>query len=141
MSARPLDRMDETADRPADVQRLHTLAYWLDDRFRIPILGWRIGIDGLIGLVPGIGDAVTTVAALWILKEAHRLGVPRRTLGRMAVSIGVDAVLGAVPLVGDAFDLAHKSNRRNLHLLLDHLEPGGRRRRRGGSFSGDRESG
>lgn len=141
MSAQTMDRMGEKAGRPADVQRLRTLAYWLDDRFRVPILGWRVGLDGLIGLVPGIGDAVTTVAALWILKEAHRLGAPRRTLGRMAVNIDVDAVLGAVPLVGDAFDLAHKCNRRNLHLLLDHLEPGVRRRKQGGPFSGDRESG
>lgn len=124
MSTKPLDEATGTADRSTDLRRLKTVAYWLDDRFRIPVLGWRVGLDGLVGLVPGIGDAATTVAALWILKEAHRLGVPRHKLGRMAVNIGVDTVLGAVPLLGDAFDLANKANRRNLRLVLDHLEPG-----------------
>ncbi len=119
-----MDAATGTAVRPADLQRLKTVAYWLDDRFRIPVLGWRVGLDGLIGLVPGVGDAATTIAALWILREAHRLGVPPRKLGRMAVNIGIDTVLGAVPLVGDAFDLANKANRRNLRLVLDHLEPG-----------------
>lgn len=123
MSTRALGEATEVVDRSADLRRLKTVAYWLDDRFRIPVLGWRVGLDGLIGLVPGIGDAATTVAALWILREAHRLGVPRHKLGRMAINIGVDTVLGAVPLIGDAFDLANKANRRNLRLVLDHLEP------------------
>lgn len=124
MKAQAMGEAAGTMVRPADLRRLKTVAYWLDDRFRIPVLGWRVGLDGLVGLVPGIGDAATTVAALWILKEAHRLGVPRRKLGRMALNIGIDTVLGAVPLVGDAFDLANKANRRNLRLVLDHLEPG-----------------
>lgn len=119
-----MDEATGTAVQPADLRRLKTVAYWLDDRFRIPVLGWRVGLDGLVGLVPGVGDAATTIAALWILREAHRLGVPPRKLGRMAVNIGIDTVLGAVPLVGDAFDLANKANRRNLRLVLDHLEPG-----------------
>lgn len=134
MSADTVDRKSGTADLPADVERLRLVAYWLDDRFRIPVIGWRVGLDGLIGLVPGIGDVATAAAALWILKEAHRLGVPRRTLARMGFNIGLDTVLGAVPLVGDAFDLAHKANRRNIRLLLDHVDPGhgdsGRRHRR-----------
>ena len=110
------------------VERLRALAYLLDDRFAIPGTRYRIGLDGLVGLVPGIGDAVTTVLALYIVFEARRLGVPLTKLGRMGVNVGLDAVLGAVPLVGDLFDVAWKANRRNLTLLLDHLEAAGTRR-------------
>jgi hypothetical protein len=104
------------------VERLRHLAHLLDDRFAIPGTRYRIGLDGLIGLVPGIGDAVTTLLSLYILLEAHRLGVPISKLGRMGINVGLDAALGAVPLVGDVFDVAWKANRRNLGLLLDHLD-------------------
>lgn len=113
------------AQAPADrqtIERLQHLACLLDDRFRIPGTGYRIGLDGLIGLVPGVGDAVTTLLSLYIVLEARRLGVPLTKLGRMGFRVGVDAILGSVPLVGDLFDVAYKSNRRNLRLLLDHLE-------------------
>lgn len=113
---------------PADrqtIERLQRLAYLLDDRFRVPGTGYRIGLDGLIGLVPGVGDAVTTLLSLYIVLEARRLGVPLTKLGRMGLHVGVDAILGAVPLVGDLFDVAYKSNRRNLRLLIDHLEDHG----------------
>jgi hypothetical protein len=104
------------------VERLRRLAYLLDDRFPIPGTRYRIGLDGLVGLVPGIGDGVTTLLALYIVLEARRLGVPLNKLGRMGINVGLDAVLGAVPLVGDLFDVAWKANRRNLALLLDHLD-------------------
>jgi hypothetical protein len=110
---------------PADrqtIERLQRLAYLLDDRFRIPGTGYRVGLDGLIGLVPGVGDAVTTLLSLYIVLEARRLGVPLTKLGRMGFHVGVDALLGSVPLLGDLFDVAYRSNRRNLRLLLDHLE-------------------
>jgi Domain of unknown function (DUF4112) len=110
------------------VERLRQLAHLLDDRFQIPGTRYRIGLDGLIGLVPGIGDAVTTLLSLYIVLEARRLGVPVTKLGRMGLNVGIDAVVGAVPLVGDLFDVAWKSNRRNLRLLLDHLDAGGRSR-------------
>jgi hypothetical protein len=107
---------------PRRVERLRRLARLLDDRFRIPGTRYRIGLDGLVGLVPGIGDGVTTLIALYIVLEARRLGVPLAKLGRMGINVGLDAVLGAVPLVGDLFDVAWKANRRNLALLLDHLD-------------------
>jgi hypothetical protein len=109
------------ADRRS-IERLRQLAYLLDDRFRIPGTRYRIGLDGLIGLVPGIGDAVTTLLALYIVLEARRLGVPVTKLGRMSLNVGLDAVLGAVPLLGDVFDVAWKANRRNLRLVLDHVD-------------------
>jgi hypothetical protein len=116
-------------DRPAagperrSIERLRQLAYLLDDRFRVPGTKYRIGLDGLIGLVPGLGDAATTLLSLYIVLEARRLGVPVTKLGRMGLNVGLDAVLGAVPLVGDLFDVAWKANRRNLALLLDHVDP------------------
>jgi hypothetical protein len=104
------------------IERLRQLAYLLDDRFRIPGTKYRIGLDGLIGLIPGLGDAATTLLSLYIVLEARRHGVPVTKLGRMGLNVGLDAVLGAVPLIGDLFDVAWKANRRNLALLLDHLE-------------------
>lgn len=108
------------------LERLRHLAHLLDDRFAIPGTRYRIGLDGLIGLVPGIGDAVTTAVSLYIVLEARRLGVPISKLGRMGLNVGLDALLGAVPLVGDLFDVAWKANKRNLRLVLDHLESDGR---------------
>ena len=114
--------MDDPSDHDHALERQKRLAYWLDDRFRIPIIGWRLGFDGLIGLVPGIGDAATTLLALYIVNEARRLGVPPGKLARMGANVGVDALVGLVPLVGDIADLRWRANRRNVHLLIEHLE-------------------
>jgi len=114
--------MDKPSDKDRALERQKQLAYWLDDRFRIPIIGWRLGLDGIIGLVPGIGDAATTLLALYIVNEARRLGVPPAKLARMGVNVGVDTLVGLVPLVGDIADLRWKANRRNVNLLIEHLE-------------------
>lgn len=114
--------MDNPSDKDRALERQKQLAYWLDDRFRIPIIGWRLGFDGIIGLVPGIGDAATTLLALYIVNEARRLGVPPAKLAHMGVNVGVDTLVGLVPLVGDIADLRWKANRRNVNLLIEHLE-------------------
>jgi hypothetical protein len=103
------------------LQRVARLAYWLDDRFRIPGTRRRIGLDGLLGVIPGIGDTATALIAAYIVLEAARLGVPKGTIGRMLANLGVDYVIGLVPLAGDLADLAWKANRRNARLLRDHL--------------------
>ena len=82
----------------------------------------RFGLDALIGLVPGIGDAITTAIALYIVNEARALGAPRLLVARMVANVALDGVVGAVPLVGDAFDVAFRANRRNMALLRDHLD-------------------
>jgi hypothetical protein len=110
------------ADLVRAIERQKQLAWWLDDRFRIPFTRWRLGVDGVIGLVPGIGDAATTLIALYIVLEARRLGVPPGKLVRMGMNIGVDALMGVVPLVGDLADAGFKANRRNVRILIDHLE-------------------
>ena len=103
------------------LQRAARLAYWLDDRFRIPGTRRRIGFDGLLGLVPGIGDTATALIASYIVLEAARLGAPKAMLARMLANVGVDYVIGLVPLVGDLADFAWKANRRNARMLRDHL--------------------
>ena len=108
--------------REERIARIETIAGLLDTAFVIPGTGFRFGVDGLIGLVPGVGDLLTTGISLWLVKEAHVLGVPKHLIARMLGNIVIDGVVGAVPLVGDAFDLVWKSNRRNLHLLRRHLD-------------------
>lgn len=122
----PVDERGAHADERAEatLRRLDRFAHLLDDAFRIPLLGRRIGLDGIVGLVPGIGDAATALVALYPLIEARRLGAPTSLLLRMLANIGTDALLGVVPLAGDLLDFAFKANRRNVALLRRHLGRG-----------------
>jgi len=104
------------------LQRLRWLADLFDDRFRLPFTNRRFGLDALLGLLPGIGDAATAVVSLYLAAESRRMGMPFTALLRMAVNVGIDLVLGAVPLLGDIFDFAWKANQRNVQLVLDHVE-------------------
>jgi len=97
-------------------------AYWLDAGIRIPGTNLRFGLDPILGLIPGAGDAAGAVLAGWILVEAIRLGASRATVLRIAGNIALDAAVGAVPLVGDIFDFAWKANLRNVALLERHLK-------------------
>ena len=108
--ARDDDRLD----------RLRRLAWWLDEGISVPGTGIRFGLDPILGLVPGLGDAAGALLGGAILMEAYRRQVPRATLVRIATNIIIDAVAGVVPLLGDAFDFVWKSNRRNLDLLARH---------------------
>ena len=117
----------ETASRR--LTALATFAEWLDAGFRVPGTNIRFGLDPLLGLIPGAGDAAGAVLAGWIFVEAIRLGASRATLVRIAGNLAVDAVLGAVPIIGDLFDFAWKANLRNVRLLERHLmEPAGAQR-------------
>jgi hypothetical protein len=98
-------------------QNLERLGWLLDDLFRIPVLGWRVGLDALVGLIPGVGDTATTLASLYILTSAVRYRVPKITLLRMGLNLGIDYAVGALPLVGDLFDAWWKSNQKNIDLL------------------------
>jgi len=111
----------DDAGRRAVLQRLEWLAYWLDDRFAVPGTRFRVGLDGLVGLVPGIGDLATNSLTAYIVYQAWRLGVPRRVLLRMLANLGIDTAVGIVPLVGDLLDIGFKANRRNIRLLQSHL--------------------
>lgn len=96
---------------------LDNLAWLMDDLFRIPVLGWRFGLDAVIGLIPGFGDTATSLVSFYILVNAVRYRVPKITLLRMGLIYAIDYVVGSLPLVGDLFDAWWKSNQRNLDLL------------------------
>lgn len=105
----------------ARLERLEWLANLLDTAVVIPGTKIRFGADAVLGLAPGLGDAITTGIALWIVYEARQLGAPLGLVARMVGNVAMDGVFGAVPLVGDVFDVMWRANRRNVALLRDHL--------------------
>jgi hypothetical protein len=108
---------------PAAVRRrVEAMEKLLERAFVIPGTNMRIGLDAIVGLVPVVGDLVTTAMGAWLVWEARNLGMSKFQLVRMAGNIGVDALVGAVPLVGDLFDFAFKSNTRNLRILKRYLD-------------------
>src|SRR6266545_2959251 len=113
------------AERFRDAERrVGFVSRLMDDLVPIPGTSHRIGLDPVLGLVPGAGDLVSAIAGGWILVEAVRFGIPAVVLLRMAWNTTVDLVVGAVPLLGDLFDVAFRSNRRNLELFRRHaLDP------------------
>ncbi len=117
-----------TFDDPA-ARRLARTARLLDSSIRLPG-GYRIGWDGLIGLIPGFGDLVGLALSGWILFGAARLGVSRATLARMGLNVGLEALVGTVPVLGDLFDFAFKANERNVRLAERWLADPARARRR-----------
>ena len=102
-------------------ETLRKLEILLDEAFRIPGTGIRFGIDGIIGLVPGLGDVIAGLLSLIIPLAAWIRGVPYVALVRMLVNLGIGVLIGTIPLIGDAFDIAWKPNRRNYQLLVRHL--------------------
>jgi hypothetical protein len=98
-------------------QSLERLSWLMDDLFRIPGIGWRIGLDALVGLIPGFGDTATSLASFYILASAVRYGVPKVTILRMGLNIGIDYAIGSLPVVGDLFDAWWKSNQMNVDLV------------------------
>jgi hypothetical protein len=121
-------RFTRSRTRAERLARLDKLATLLDVAFRIPFTKFRFGVDGLIGLAPGLGDVVTTGLSLWIVHEAFQLGVPRQVLFRMLGNVAIDGMIGAVPVAGDVFDVLWRGNKRNVRILREHFE----REERGG---------
>ena len=113
--------------RAERIARIDALATLLDSAFVIPGTKIRLGLDSLIGLVPGIGDAITTLMALYIVREAHALGAPRLVIAQMLLNVAIDGGFGVVPVVGDMFDAMFRANRRNVALLQQHLARQSRR--------------
>ncbi|MFC4313252.1 DUF4112 domain-containing protein [Steroidobacter flavus] len=115
-------------DSAERVKRLRSLAWLMDNSIPLPG-GFRIGLDAILGLVPGLGDAFGALISAYIINEARGMGAPRSVLLRMMSNVMIDTVVGAVPFAGDIFDAAYKSNSRNLALLARyHLDPVGSRR-------------
>ncbi|MBX0321863.1 DUF4112 domain-containing protein [Halomicroarcula sp. F13] len=104
------------------VRRLERIARALDESVRVPGIGIRVGLDPLLGLLLVAGDVVTGLCSLYIVLEAGRLGVSRRTLARMLLNVALDVGIGVVPVVGDLFDALWKANVRNVDLAVADLE-------------------
>jgi len=103
---------------PVEIEEgLENLSRYLDGLFRIPGTGWRFGLDALIGLIPNVGDTLTSFASFYILLAGARYGVPKITLLRMAFNIGLDYLVGTIPFIGDAFDFVWKANQMNMELI------------------------
>jgi hypothetical protein len=113
----PLSQVPVVTEQASDEQ-LNWIASWLDDRFEIPGIGIRFGLDALIGWIPGIGDALAAFASMFIVVAAWKRGVARITLIRMLLNLTVESTLGAIPIIGDFAHVAWKANRRNYNLLI-----------------------
>jgi hypothetical protein len=100
---------------PPEVARLDRLAYVMDSRFKV--LGIRFGLDSILGLIPGIGDAAALGISGYLIAEAARAGASKGTIIKMVANSGIDAVVGSIPLIGDIFDVAFKANNRNVALV------------------------
>jgi hypothetical protein len=108
--------------REQRLARLDALAKLLDVAFIVPGTKFRYGIDGLIGLIPVVGDIITTAISLWVVREARALGAPWHITARMLANVAVDGVVGLVPVAGDAFDVMFRANVRNVRMLKRWLD-------------------
>jgi len=109
------------------LDQMNNLAWLLDNSIRIPIINYRIGLDAIIGLIPGLGDVAGLLISSVIVIQAIRLGAPSATLLQMVLNIAIEALIGLVPMLGDIFDATFKSNIRNMRLVnlaLDHPQTG-----------------
>lgn len=123
MSQRPPQSSRQLTDtKLSTLKRVRRLSYVMDDAIRIPGTRFSIGLDPIIGLVPGAGDFIGTLLSAYIVLEAARLGLPRGALIQMASNILFETVVGTVPVVGDLVDVTWKANRKNIALLEEHLD-------------------
>jgi hypothetical protein len=108
--------------REQRVTRLEAIAKLLDVAFILPGTNIRYGIDGLIGLIPVVGDIIATGLSLWLVREARALGAPWHVTARMLGNVAVQGTIGAVPVAGDAFDVLYRANMRNARILRRWLD-------------------
>jgi len=122
MQPHPTDqRIADLKRREETQQRLRRIAKLMDSQIRVPVLGLRIGADAVLGLVPGIGDAITGLIGAYLIYEAQRLGIPRSAVLRMIANIAFDTAIGAIPVAGDIWDFFFRANDRNMQILARHL--------------------
>ncbi len=111
----------DVLDDDIELEKIRSLALTLDKKFTLPG-GISVGVDGLVGLIPGVGDMASGALSLWLFLKARRLGVSKLTQGKMLANVALDTMVGSIPIVGDIFDLVYKANMRNLRLVEKALE-------------------
>jgi hypothetical protein len=116
------DVVEPDSRLPRDLVAMRRFAYYLDEAFTIPGTSFKIGLDALLGLIPGIGDVIGGVLSTWIVIGALRHRVPARIIIRMILNIGIDLLFGAVPVAGDVFDFLYEENVKNMRLLEKHRD-------------------
>lgn len=116
-----MDARPEMTDAMRRLDRVETVANILDTAIRVPGVGVRVGLDSILGLVPGIGDTVALMPGLYILYEGYKVGLPRRALMRMGRNAAIDYAVGTIPVLGDVFDVAFKANQRNAGIVREHV--------------------
>ena len=126
-SVRPAVQLGRTAAVRAEeiaeqsVARLEALAKLMDGMVSVPGTNIRVGVDAIVGLVPGIGDVVSGLVSSYLIWEARQLGAPRWLIGRMLANMLIDTTVGAIPVLGDAFDVMFRANMKNMALLRRHV--------------------
>lgn len=119
----PLKDVNEPSTPLGKTQKqLDHFAWLMDECFRIPGVGWRFGLESLLGLFPGAGDVVTGMMSLVLLVRALQFKLPKVVVGRMILNTLIDIVIGAIPFVGDAFDFVWKSNTKNMKLFHQYAQ-------------------
>jgi hypothetical protein len=112
-----------TGTDPASVRaRVEMLERLLERSFTVPGVNMPVGLDAIIGLVPVLGDLLTTAMGAYVVWEARNLGLPKWKLARMGANVLFDTAIGAIPVVGDAADFVFRSNSRNLRIIRRHLD-------------------
>ena len=104
------------------VEHIEALAQLMDSRFNIPGIPAPLGLDTLIGFIPGIGDTIGLGVSGYIISQAARLGLPKRKLVKMSFNVGIDWLIGLIPLIGDIFDWGWKANNRNAAIIREYYE-------------------
>src|SRR5262252_9814385 len=130
----PLGQKPRAILHPTSIQierELEVVGQLMDNQFRVPVLGWRFGLNAIIDLIPQFGDVATTIVALYILISAVRYRVPKITLLRMALNIAIYFLVGAIPFAGYLFSVWWKPNIRNLNLLRQRATVSAEEARRG----------
>jgi len=116
------DLMPEEAARLARIEHVESLARLMDSQFHIPGTSLKLGLDTIIGLIPGIGDTIGLLVAGYIVGQSAHIGIPKRTVLQMIFNIFIDWLIGLVPIIGDIFDMGWKGNNKNAALLRKHFE-------------------
>lgn len=113
--------MYSPTELPGRLSRIRRIAWLVDAAFHIPGTRIRFGLNSVIGLAPGAGDAVLGLVSLYIVQQANAMGVPNHKLARMVGNVVLEVVGGSVPLLGDLFDVALKANLRNIRIVEEHF--------------------